>query len=219
MQPTRIPRDIQGRSLTPHQGSQCLPSIAGAGKSGTRFDSMATLLQQNGTGASQLLSQEKTRPSNSCKSFIWILFFVFPFLICYRKLRLRQLWQIQLLWKLFISQAMRNYQRTSTSMYIGHFSLTTESLVLWAEILYWGFSILGAGLVRISAPSDQKNGGPPSLQMTICKGTEEAESSRWLSTTIHAPPFPWFWSSGEPSSLQMTICNGIEELLLRGTID
>ena len=36
----------------------------------------------------------KTRPSKECKSLIWILIFVFPVLICYRKRRLQQLWQI-----------------------------------------------------------------------------------------------------------------------------
>ena len=35
-----------------------------------------------------------TRPSKQCKSLIWILIFVFPFLICYKKRRLWQLWQI-----------------------------------------------------------------------------------------------------------------------------
>ena len=162
---------------------------------------------------------------------------------------------------------------------------------VWAEILYWGSSILGAGLVRISAPSDQNNVGHPDdrplckwpfakkqrstkeawwsrwsfatilllhpvdfgnledsplckwpfakekrrpdypndhLQQFLllcpfdfghpenrprCKvpfakerrSTEEAESSRWLFATIHAPHSPWFWSSGGPSCLQMTI--------------
>ena len=40
-QPKKILRDIKGRSPMPHWGSQCLPSIAGAGKSGTRFPNMA----------------------------------------------------------------------------------------------------------------------------------------------------------------------------------
>ena len=35
-----------------------------------------------------------TRPSKKCKSLIWILIFVSPVLICYRKRRLWQLWQI-----------------------------------------------------------------------------------------------------------------------------
>ena len=37
---------------------------------------------------------KRTRPSKQCKSLIWILIFVFPVLICYRKRRLWQLWQI-----------------------------------------------------------------------------------------------------------------------------
>ena len=38
--------------------------------------------------------RSKTRPSKQCKSLIWILVFVFPVLIRFRKLRQRQLWQI-----------------------------------------------------------------------------------------------------------------------------
>ena len=37
---------------------------------------------------------KRTRPSKQCKSLIWILIFVFPVLICYRKRRLWQFWQI-----------------------------------------------------------------------------------------------------------------------------
>ena len=36
----------------------------------------------------------QTRPSKQCKSLIWILVFVFPVVICHRKRRVRQFWQI-----------------------------------------------------------------------------------------------------------------------------
>ena len=39
---------------------------------------------------------------------------------------------------------------------------------VWAEILSWGSSTLGAGLVRISAPYDQKNVGHPE-DCSLCK--------------------------------------------------
>ena len=120
---------------------------------------------------------------------------------------------IQLLWKLFILQAMHNYQRTSTSMFIGHFALTPEPLVCLSWNFVLGSSILGAGRVRISAPCDQKNVGHPE-ESPLCKwsfakerrSTEVAGSSRWSFATICAPLSLWFWSSREPSSLQMTIC-------------
>ena len=53
--------------------------------------------------------------------------------------------------------------------------------------------------------------GPSSLQMTICKRTEEAGSSRWSFATIRATPSLWFWSSEGQSSLQTTICKGTKE--------
>ena len=90
---------------------------------------------------------------------------------------------IQLLWKLFILQAMRNYQHTSTSMFIGHFALTPERWSIWAEILYWGSYILRLGLVRISAQSDQKNVGYPE-DRPLCKGTEKQGGGRIIQMKI-----------------------------------
>ena len=88
---------------------------------------------------------------------------------------------IQLLWKLFILQAMHNYQRTS--MFIGHFALTPERWSIWAEILYWGSYILRLGLVRISAQSDQKNVGYPE-DRPLCKGTKKQGGGRIIQMKI-----------------------------------
>ena len=78
---------------------------------------------------------------------------------------------------------MRNYQRTSTSMFIGHFALTPERWSIWAEILYWGSYILRLGLVRISAQSDQKNVGYPE-DRPLCKGTEKQGGGRIIQMKI-----------------------------------
>ena len=84
---------------------------------------------------------------------------------------------IQILWKLFILQAMHNYQRTSTSMFIGHFALTPEPLVR----LSWNFVLRilhtmcmsGANFSPIWPKKCWSSGGLSFLQMTICKGTDE----------------------------------------------
>ena len=110
---------------------------------------------------------------------------------------------------------MRNYQRTLTSIFICHFALTPEPLVR----LSWNFVLIilytrgrsGANFSPIQPKKCWSSRGQFSLQMTICKGKEEAGSSRWSFATIPAPPSPWFWSFGEPSSLQMIICKGTEE--------
>ena len=124
---------------------------------------------------------------------------------------------IQKIWKLFILQAMRNYQHTSTSMFIGHFALTPEPLVRWG----WNFVLrifhtrgrYGANFSPIR-PKKWWSSGPSSLQMTICKRTEEYEGGRIIQMVICNNPcssIPLILPSDEQSSLQTTICRGTEE--------
>ena len=82
---------------------------------------------------------------------------------------------IQLLWKLLIFQAMRDYQRTSTSLFIGYFALTPEPLVRLSRnfVLRILYTRGRSGMNFIQPKKCWSSGGPSSLQMTICKGTEE----------------------------------------------
>ena len=147
------------------------------------------LISQNkilATEQAYLWKPTKTRPSKQCKSLIWILVFVFPVLCAPPSL-----W----FWS---SEGQSSLQMTickGTEKHGGGriiqiiicnnpCSSIPLILVIWSTVLYANH---------------------------ICKGTEEAGSSRWSFATIPAPPSPWFWSSGEPSSLQMTICKGMEE--------
>ena len=90
---------------------------------------------------------------------------------------------IQLLWKLFILQAMHNYQCTSTSMFIGHFALTPEPLVR----LSWNFVLrILYTRGRVSgniSPSDQKNVGHLE-DHPLCKGMEEHRGGRIIQMVI-----------------------------------
>ena len=121
----------------------------------------------------------KTRPSKQCKSLIWILIFVVPVLICYRKRRLRQLWQI--------------------FNYSGNFSSYRQCVITNALHSQYSWVILNRWSVW--AEKCWSSGGPSSLQMTICKGTEEHRGGRIIQMVIFNNPrssiplilFIWFW--------------------------
>ena len=106
-----------------------------------------------------------TRPSKQCKSLIWILVFVFPVVICHRKRRVRQFWQIFNYSgnrQCVITKALQCQCSSITLLYL------LNRWSVWAEILYWGSSLQVAGLVRISA--------------------QEAGSSRRSFAKIRGPP-------------------------------
>ena len=106
---------------------------------------------------------------------------------------------------------MRNYQRTLTSIFICHFALTPEPLVRLSRNFVLRILYTKGNFSPIVPKKCSSSGGPSSLQMTNCSGTEEHIPSRWSFATIRAPPSLWFWSFGGQSSLQMTICKGTEE--------
>ena len=106
---------------------------------------------------------------------------------------------------------MRNYQRTSTSIFISHFALTPEPLVRLSRNFVLRILYTRGNFSPIVPKKCLWSGGPSSLQMAYCSGTEEHIPSRWSFATIRAPPSLWFWSFGERSSLPMTTCKGREE--------
>ena len=115
-------------------------------------------------------SRRQTRPSKQCKSLIWILILVFPVLIYKESKDCNNCGKYSIILETFhLTGNALNYHCTSTSMFIGHFALTPETLVR----LSWNF------VLRILHTIDRSGANFSPIQQKAFCHPEDRPLCKW----------------------------------------